>query len=458
MYRKDLKYFFSFLICFASCTLFSQSAGGTTSGAASYCSAVNTGFVSVTGYTGSVLNWESSVNGGITWLNIGNPTANQSYFNLTQSTCYRAVVKNGAFPADTSTVVCITIYSPTVPGSVSGGGTFCGGTGPGSVTLSGNNGSVLNWLYSTDSGATWNIIANTSTVLTYTNIGNDIVFEAVVQNSSFCAVDTSGSVVFNIDPVSVAGTINLSGNDSVCSGLNSGTFTLSGNTGAVTEWISSKDSGITWTAIANTTTIQNFSNLGQTTLYEAIIKSGICPADTSNNVSVTVMPLPLINAGADSSIMPGRTITLNGSGTGTPVWSPSAGLSSIVTFTTIATPTVTTNYILTTSSSFGCVNSDTVLITVILPNFNGTISNYFTPNGDGINDAWYIEDIQNYPSNEVSVFNIYGNEVYTKKNYMNDWKGTYNGAELPDGTYYYVLRFDNSNKVLKGSVDIIKKK
>jgi gliding motility-associated-like protein len=170
------------------------------------------------------------------------------------------------------------------------------------------------------------------------------------------------------------------------------------------------------------------------------------------------MPLPLINAGADSSIMPGRTITLNGSGTGTPVWSPSAGLSSIVTFTTIATPTVTTNYILTTSSSFGCVNSDTVLITVILPNFNGTISNYFTPNGDGINDAWYIEDIQNYPSNEVSVFNIYGNEVYTKKNYMNDWKGTYNGAELPDGTYYYVLRFDNSNKVLKGSVDIIKKK
>src|SRR5207247_953548 len=101
---------------------------------------------------------------------------------------------------------------------------------------------------------------------------------------------TSTGATYNIDPVSVSGVISLSGNDSVCAGTNSGALTLTGNTGAVTGWLFSADNGTTWTSITNTTTTQNFSNLSQTTLYEAVVKSGICPADTANNISITVMP------------------------------------------------------------------------------------------------------------------------------------------------------------------------
>jgi len=90
--------------------------------------------------------------------------------------------------------------------------------------------------------------------------------------------------------------------------------------------------------------------------------------------------------------------------------------------------------------------------------YNGMISNLFTPNADGFNDFWYLQDILNFPDNEVTVYNIYGNQVYNKKAYTNDWAGTYNGAELPDGTYYYVLKFDNSDKIIKGSVDILRNK
>jgi gliding motility-associated-like protein len=90
--------------------------------------------------------------------------------------------------------------------------------------------------------------------------------------------------------------------------------------------------------------------------------------------------------------------------------------------------------------------------------FDGTITNLFTPNGDGINDTWFIKDIGKYPESEVFVYNIYGKLVYTKKGYTNDWQGTYNGADLPDGTYYYVLRFEDNDKISKGSLDILRSK
>jgi gliding motility-associated-like protein len=456
MNRTMLKYPL-LLLWFSIQGMLAQSVGGTTSGAASYCSSSNSGFISVSGYTGSILFWESSVNGG-PWTNIGNVTPNQSYVNLTQNTCYRAVVKNGTFPADTSTASCITIYAPTVSGTISAGGTFCGGTGPGSLTISGNTGNVLYWLYSTDGGITWSNIANTTTTLTYTNITANTIYEAVVQNTTFCATDTTSQSSFTIDPVSSAGIIISSANDSVCTGNNGGTLTLGSSTGQVTGWLSSTNGGVTWSPITNTTSSQSFSNLSQSTLYEAIVQSGICPADTSNSISVTVVALPLANAGPDSTITSGQSITLSGSGTGIPSWIPAATLSTSSSFTPVATPIATTSYILTTMNSFGCMNSDTVVITIKLPVFNGIIANYFTPNGDGINDAWYIQDIQSYADNEVSIYNIYGNEVYSKKGYTNDWKGTYNGSELPDGTYYYVVKFDNQDKVYKGSVDIIRKK
>jgi len=98
------------------------------------------------------------------------------------------------------------------------------------------------------------------------------------------------------------------------------------------------------------------------------------------------------------------------------------------------------------------------LITVFNCECRGRVSNLFTPKVEGIIDTWYIHDIQNYPENEVFVYNIYGNEVYSGKKYANDWQGTFNGSPLPDGTYYYVIKFDGYDTVIKGSVDILKSK
>ena len=190
LYRKLIRSLFFFVVFFSlpfseSCggtSLFSQSVGGTTSGAVSYCTTSNSGVVSVAAYVGTILNWQSTTDGGQTWNNNINSTANQTYFNLNQTTCYRAIVKDGAFPSDTSTVVCITIYPPSVGGTLSGGGAFCDSSGAGTLTLSGSTGDIVYWQSSTDNGSTWQTISNTTVTENYTNIVQSTLYHAVVQS------------------------------------------------------------------------------------------------------------------------------------------------------------------------------------------------------------------------------------------------------------------------------------
>ena len=66
-----------------------------------------------------------------------------------------------------------------------------------------------------------------------------------------------------------------------------------------------------------------------------------------------------------------------------------------------------------------------------------------TPNGDNINDILFFpcinSGVEGTGSGELTVFNQWGNEVYHARNYENNWRGTYNGEDLPPGTYYYIL-------------------
>ncbi len=79
---------------------------------------------------------------------------------------------------------------------------------------------------------------------------------------------------------------------------------------------------------------------------------------------------------------------------------------------------------------------------------NLVIGNGFSPNNDGVNDFFLIPGIENcYPNNELIIFNRWGSEVFRETGYnsLTPWNGTYNGEELPDGTYFYVLRLSTGN-------------
>lgn len=97
------------------------------------------------------------------------------------------------------------------------------------------------------------------------------------------------------------------------------------------------------------------------------------------------------------------------------------------------------------------INRATVKATEIDPNNANNIStdtkeiqglnipNVFTPNGDGKNDQFEIPALSNFPENEIIIVNRWGNLVYQKKGYHNDWAG----EGLNEGTYFYVLKIKN---------------
>jgi gliding motility-associated-like protein len=107
-------------------------------------------------------------------------------------------------------------------------------------------------------------------------------------------------------------------------------------------------------------------------------------------------------------------------------------------------------YVLLTSSGTGTA---TVFIDVYCDEL--TIYSGFSPNEDGVNDGFTILGINNFPNNEVRVYNRWGNEVYLKKGYRNDdpWAGTWKGKDLPDGTYFYYIE-DGEGRQYSGYVQL----
>ncbi|SES18876.1 T9SS type B sorting domain-containing protein [Pedobacter rhizosphaerae] len=83
------------------------------------------------------------------------------------------------------------------------------------------------------------------------------------------------------------------------------------------------------------------------------------------------------------------------------------------------------------------------------------IPNVFTPNGDGKNDTFFIERLDAYADNELTVINRWGSTVYEKNGYLSDWTGD----GLADGTYFYVLKVKNAAgnwEEFKGYVTLIR--
>jgi gliding motility-associated-like protein len=98
----------------------------------------------------------------------------------------------------------------------------------------------------------------------------------------------------------------------------------------------------------------------------------------------------------------------------------------------------------------------------VIPKVDVVIPGGFSPNNDGIDDAWVIK--RPYGTTiSVKVFNRWGNEVYINSNYMSDWKGkgvsNFIGEDVPEGTYYYVVEatdIDNITRKFAGSLTLVR--
>jgi gliding motility-associated-like protein len=181
-------------------------------------------------------------------------------------------------------------------------------------------------------------------------------------------------------------------------------------------------------------------------------------AECSFNLALTGEGVDIIiEAGEDQIILEGESTILEGSGPQGSIWSPATGMSDPNNPSPVVTPTISSTYFYSYTSSNGCVYSDDVRISFDRPLL---IMNTLTPNDDGVNDFWEIRDADKYPGLKVNVYDRWGQRVFNSIGYGGDkkWDGTYLGAKVPEGVYYYVIDLGNGQKgsVLSGYLTVIR--
>ncbi len=81
-------------------------------------------------------------------------------------------------------------------------------------------------------------------------------------------------------------------------------------------------------------------------------------------------------------------------------------------------------------------------------------TNYISPNDDGKNDFWKVDNVEIYVDFELKIFDQFGQIIFrTPSNYNNEFDGKYNGNPLPTGNYYYI--FQKGQKQFKGNITIV---
>ena len=196
---------------------------------------------------------------------------------------------------------------------------------------------------------------------------------------------------------------------------------------------------------------------GETTNYVVTVTTGVCY--DKDAVTVTVFPVHGIDAGRDTTILKGTSVTLTASGEGfvSYLWYPPDGLDSNTGRSVVARPDKDIVYYVNGTTQEGCVETDSIKIILIKEIL---IPSGFTPNGDGKNDTWHFGHMEFYPDITVEVFNRWGERVFYSRGYdsSKEWDGTYKGKALPSGTYYYVINLNDPKHTppLTGPVTIVR--
>ncbi len=333
-------------------TVIPKSNGGKLAGSVSICAGNNSTILTLSGYTGTILKWQSSTDNWVNSTNIDNTTTTLTATNLTATTKYRAVVQSGACATANSAEAVITVSPETVGGTIEGSATVCATLNSTKLTLSGHTGNVLKWQSSTNDWVTSTNIANTTATLTIDNLTTTTKYRAVLQ-SGVCAAANSAEAIITVNPASVGGTIV--GSTSVCSGNNSTDLSLTGNVGDVVKWQSSTNNWTTVVDIVNTSTMLTVNNLTTTTKYRAVIKSGICDQVTSAVATLTVSAVTVggsiagstsVYAGTNSTLLTlsGHTGSVIKWQSSTDDWTTATDITNTATTYTATNLTVATKY------------------------------------------------------------------------------------------------------------------
>ena len=202
--------------------------------------------------------------------------------------------------------------------------------------------------------------------------------------------------------------------------------------------------------------VKKYSNPGVYKVKLVVTNNENCISDTFSS-TITVYLQPVIDAGPNYVVAQGTIVRffpiVNDSTVTSFLWSPAALLSNPTALRPTYLANADQNFTLTATVAGFCKATDLVSVKILRPVI---CPNAFSPNGDGVNDTWVLENLSDYPDAQVEVYNRYGQIVFTSYGYNKAWDGTYNGKPLPVATYYYIIQLNSGFKPLNGSITIIR--
>jgi gliding motility-associated-like protein len=198
-----------------------------------------------------------------------------------------------------------------------------------------------------------------------------------------------------------------------------------------------------------------FGSTGTASISVYSISRQGCFSDTMN-LDLDVVTTN-VQAGPDQYALPNQSVQLNATGASNYLWTPAIGLSNPSIPNPVANIRTTQTYVVTGSTSIGCVTTDSVTV-FIVENETIQLPNAFTPNGDGLNDVFRLP-LTVTKLNVFSVYNRFGQQIFTTNNRSISWDGRYKGKDQDAGNYVWMLDGYNirgERKQLKGNIILIR--
>lgn len=199
-----------------------------------------------------------------------------------------------------------------------------------------------------------------------------------------------------------------------------------------------------------------------TTYYVTVSDTLGCPKSVSDSVLITVIPKVQAFAGDDTSVVSGQPLQLEATGGVYYTWSPSTGLSG----TSIADPVATLysdldsiTYTVRVSTVEGCYAEDQITVKIYSTQPEIFVPSGFTPNADGKNDVFRPILAGMRRLVYFSVYNRYGELMFSTSEEGAGWDGTYGGVKQASGTYVYMaeaIDYKNVTVTRKGTIVLIR--
>jgi len=301
------------------------------------------------------IQWQSSAPGMNAWNQLTADLSDSIAFIPSISADYRALLTSGTCEADSSNPIHVRVIPLPL---VDAGSDITINVGD-SIQLNGSGGDSVRWDpdYRLSDPSIPDPFAGPWMTTTY-------FLTAFVSNKCYATDSVTVSVISCYN--AVGGTLSVS-DTAICEGelLH---LAINDHSGEI-HWQSSPPGMNTWSQLTpdlsdSIVLIPSFS-----ADYRALLTSDTCAVDSSNVVHVRIISLPLVDAGSDVTINAGDTVQLNGSGGLLYRWDPDYRLSDPGIPDPYAAPLATTTYYLTAWGPNGCSDMDSVIVTVLPPDF-----------------------------------------------------------------------------------------